>query len=139
MIAVSQPYIGEIRIVGFNFAPTGWALASGQAILISQNDTLFNLIGTIYGGDGQTYFNLPNVQSRMPMHMGTATGLSPRTLGQMAGTESVTFASASVPSAPQAPIQALAPAPTNPVVSTMSPFLAVNFIIAMFGIFPSQT
>jgi microcystin-dependent protein len=136
---VSQPYIGEIRIVGFNFAPVGWAFASGQTLAISDNTALFNLIGTTYGGDGQVTFNLPNIQSRMPLHVGAATGLSARTLGQMAGAESVTFASASVPSAPQAPIQALAPAPTNPVVSTMSPFLAVNFIIALFGIFPSQT
>ena len=134
---MSQPYIGEIRIVGFNFAPVGWAFASGQTIAISENEALFNLIGTTYGGDGQSTFALPNVQSRMPVHMGTATGMSPRTLGQMAGAENATFAALSVPSAPQAPIQALAPA--NQAVGSISPYLVVNFIIAMFGIFPSQT
>jgi microcystin-dependent protein len=134
---VSQPYIGEIRIVGFNFAPVGWAFASGQTIGISENETLFQLIGTTYGGDGQSTFKLPDVQSRMPVHMGTATGLSPRTLGQMAGAENASFAALSVPSAPQAPIQVLAPA--NQVVGSISPYLVVNFIIAMYGIFPSQT
>ncbi len=133
---MSQPYVGEIRIAGFNFAPVNWALASGQVMAISQNETLFNLIGTIYGGDGMSTFALPNIQSRMPMHMGTATGLSSRVQGQSGGAESTTFLTAQIPSAPQTPISALAP--TGPLAS-VSPFVVVNFIISLFGIYPSQT
>ena len=107
---MGQPYVGEIRIVGFNFAANGWAFASGQVLSISQNTTLFNLIGTTYGGDGVNTFALPNIQSRMPMHMGTATGLSLRLQGQLGGAENTTFMAAQIPSAPQAPISALAPA-----------------------------
>ena len=69
-----EPYIGEIRMFGGNFAPAGWALCDGQAMAISENDALFTLIGTTYGGDGQTTFNLPNLQSRFPVHMGTLAG-----------------------------------------------------------------
>jgi microcystin-dependent protein len=134
---VSQPYVGEIRIAGFNFAPVGWSTASGQAVPISQNETLFQLIGTIYGGDGQTFYNLPNIQSRMPIHQGQGTLLSSRLLGQVGGAENATFPAAQVPSAPQAPIQALASG--GPALGSVSPYLVVNFIISMFGIFPSQT
>jgi microcystin-dependent protein len=133
---VSSPFIGEIRIVGFNFAPQGWSLANGQLMAISQNSTLFNLIGTTYGGDGVSTFALPNIQSRMPMHMGAATGLSQRLLGQVGGQENTTFMSATIPSAPQAPITALAP--TGPVLASVSPFVVLNFIVSLFGIFPSQ-
>jgi microcystin-dependent protein len=134
---VSDPYIGEIRITGFNFAPVDWALASGQLLPISQNTALFDLIGTIYGGDGMTTFALPNIQSRMPMHMGQGTGLSLRLLGQLGGAENTTFASAQIPSAPQSPISALAP--TSPALASVSPFVVLNFIIALFGVFPTQS
>jgi microcystin-dependent protein len=133
---VSSPYVGEIRIVAFNFAPVNWALASGQLMAISQNTVLFDLIGTTYGGDGVNTFALPNIQSRMPMHMGNGTGLSERLLGQVGGAENATFVSAQIPSAPQAPISALAP--TGPALASVSPFVALNFIISLFGIFPSQ-
>ena len=134
---MSQPYIGEIRIVGFNFAPTSWALADGQLMPINQNAALFNLIGTTYGGDGASTFALPNVQSRMPMHMGQGTGLSLRTQGQLGGAESTSFGAAQIPSAPQAPISALASA--GPSLASVSPFVVLNFIISLFGVFPSQS
>jgi microcystin-dependent protein len=133
---VSQPYVGEIRIVGFNFAPVGWAFANGQLMAISQNDTLFNLIGTTYGGDGQATFGLPNLQGRMPMHAGQGLGLSQRILGQLGGSEFASFVSAQVPSAPQAPIQA--PASASSSAGSISPFLVINFIVSLFGVFPSQ-
>src|SRR3954466_6035981 len=83
---MSDPYIGEIRMFGGNFAPVGWLLCQGQLLPISQYDALFNLIGTTYGGDGQTTFALPNLASRMPMHQGSGF-----VLGQMAGVETVTL------------------------------------------------
>jgi microcystin-dependent protein len=133
---MANPYIGEIKMVGFNFAASGWAFASGQLIPINQDTALFTLIGTTYGGDGVQTFQLPDLRSRMPMHMGQGVGLSSRTIGQTGGVESATFSSAQVPSSPVAPIQALAS--QSAVVSSLSPFLTVNFIIALFGIFPSQ-
>jgi microcystin-dependent protein len=136
MITVGTPFIGEIRIVGFNFAPQGWSFANGALIPISQNDALFNLLGTIYGGDGQQTFAIPNIQSRVPMHQGQGVLLSPRTLGQVGGSETTSFPTAPIPSTPQAPIQALAP--SNSLVDSISPFLVVNFIISLFGVFPSQ-
>jgi microcystin-dependent protein len=134
---VGQPYVGEIRIAGFNFAPLNWALASGQVLAISQNTVLYQLIGTTYGGDGINTFALPNIQGRMPMHMFQGTGLSLRLLGQVGGVENTAFVSAQIPSAPQAPISALAP--TGPALASVSPFVVVNFIISLFGIFPSQS
>src|SRR5215217_1586487 len=95
---MSQPFVGEIRMFGGNFPPNGWALCNGQAIPISQNDTLFQLIGTTYGGDGQETFNLPNLQSRVPMHQGQGPGVSQSyQLGEMAGVESVTLTIQQIP------------------------------------------
>ncbi len=79
-------YLGQIGIFGFNFAPVSWALCNGATLPISQNTALYSLIGTIYGGNGQTTFNLPNLQSRTPMGMGSQT-----TIGEMAGVENVTL------------------------------------------------
>ena len=95
---MSSPYIGEIRMFGGNFAPSGWAFCSGQAMDISQNDTLFNLIGTTYGGDGQQTFNLPDLQGRLPVHMGTnpSTGTT-YVIGQQGGVESVTLTTNQMP------------------------------------------
>lgn len=91
---MSSPYVGEIRMFGGNFAPAGWANCDGQLVPISENETLFNLIGTTYGGDGQETFALPNLNDRAPMHMGTGSGLSPRFPGEVGGSESVTLTSA---------------------------------------------
>ncbi|MEO7261878.1 MAG: tail fiber protein [Jatrophihabitantaceae bacterium] len=162
---MSDPYIGEIRMFGGNFAPVGWLLCQGQMLPISQFDALFNLIGTTYGGDGQQTFQLPNLQSRMPMHVGS--GLQ---LGQTGGVESVTLNTQQLPvhthqpvaaavatsqspnnnfwasyanmeystQAPAAPMaqNALSPSGGNQPHNNMSPYQVVNFIIATEGIYP---
>lgn len=90
--AFSQdPYLGEIRMFAGNFAPVGWALCNGQTLSIAQNTALFSLLGTTYGGNGQTTFNLPDLRGRVPLGWGQGPGLTPRDLGEMAGTESVTL------------------------------------------------
>lgn len=89
---MSQPFVGEIRMFGGSFAPAGWAFCNGQLIAISDNETLFQLIGTTYGGDGQTTFALPNLQSRVPVHIGQGPGISNNyQIGESAGVESVTL------------------------------------------------
>jgi len=93
---MSQPFVGQVQPFGFNFAPRGWALCNGQTVPISQNNALYSLIGTTYGGDGQSTFNLPNLQSRVPMHVGTFNGNS-YVQGQMAGEENVTLLPANLP------------------------------------------
>src|SRR5713101_7651094 len=167
---MSSPFIGEIRMFGGNFAPAGWAFCNGALIPISENDALFNLIGTTYGGDGIQTFALPNLQSRVPVHVGP--GLD---LGQTGGAEAVTLTTSQIPAhshVPQANTNAgtqTGPGGsvwansslgqfdnTNPPDSSMAagalglagtsqphdnmvPFLAVNFILSLFGVFPSQT
>lgn len=165
---MSSPFIGEIRMFSGNFAPLGWAFCDGAIMAISENDTLFQLIGTTYGGDGQQTFALPDLQSRIPAHIGPGYAFA-----QAFGVESVTLtvsqlpAHAHIPQASQAgnraqpagnvwagsalnqfstaaPTTTLDPAAISPNGGTqphdnMSPFLAVNFIISLFGIFPSQT
>ncbi len=88
---MSEPFVAEIRIVGFNFAPTGWATCDGQLLPISQNTALFSLLGTTYGGDGQTTFALPNLQGSAPVHPGQGPGLANYNLGQTGGETSVTL------------------------------------------------
>jgi microcystin-dependent protein len=175
---MGQPFIGEIRMFGGNFAPAGWALCAGQVLPISENETLLQLIGTTYGGDGQSTFNLPDLQGRVPVHMGTARSGTNYTIGEKAGVESVTLtvnqlpshnhpllATASTPSlSPSNALPATANS-TEPGVNTygpgtgsstnltastilsdggsqphsnIQPILAINFIISLFGIFPSQ-
>ena len=119
-----------------NFAPNGWAFTGGQLIPISQNTVLFQLIGTTYGGDGQQNYALPDLKSRIPMHQGTGIGLSPRTIGSQGGVESVALQPTPIPGSPAAPVAASVGFRSQ--LQTMSPFLAVNFIISLFGIFPSQ-
>jgi microcystin-dependent protein len=168
---MSGPYIGEIRMFGGNFAPVGWSFCNGAIIPIDQNDALFNLIGTTYGGDGQTTFALPNLQSRVPIHVGPGFAL-----GQSGGVETVTLTTNQIPShshVPQASSNtgdqkdptgmvwasgsslAIQFVSTNPSVAmdpgalgsaggsqphdNMIPFLAVNFILSLFGVFPSQS
>ncbi len=95
---MGTPYVGEIRMFGGNFAPAGWAFCNGQLLAISENDTLFNLIGTTYGGDGQNTFGLPDLRGRVPVHMGQGPGLSSYVIGENGGTESVTLTLSQIPS-----------------------------------------
>ena len=94
---MSSPYVGEIRMFGGSFAPAGWAMCAGQLMPISQNETLFNLIGTTYGGDGQETFALPDLQGRAPIHAGTAQSGTSYQIGEMAGVESVTLTTQQMP------------------------------------------
>jgi microcystin-dependent protein len=95
---MSEPFIAEIKIFGFNFPPRGWAFCDGQLLPIAQNSALFSLVGTTYGGDGRTTFGLPDLRSRAPMHEGNGPGLSSRSLGQKAGAETVTLTADQMPS-----------------------------------------
>ena len=173
---MGTPYVGEIRIFGGNFAPAGWLFCDGQVLPISENDTLFNLIGTTYGGDGQETFQLPDLRGRVPLHQGT----NPRTggsyvIGMNGGTENVTLTTQTIPAhghafnvttavgsqvnpggtimansqGPQPYIQESPDGSLNPQSLTPSgqsqphenrqPLLGVNFIISLFGVFPSPT
>lgn len=170
---MSDPYIGEIRMFAGNFPPLGWELCDGQLIPISENDALFTLIGTTYGGDGQETFALPNLQSRIPIHMGQGPGISQNyQLGEMGGVESVTLSTQQIPvhnhavivstdaattttasgSIPAASNQlkiyteetptklfannALSIAGGSQPHDNVMPYLVVNFIISMYGVFP---
>jgi microcystin-dependent protein len=176
---MGQPYVGEIRLFGGNFAPVGWALCNGAPQSISSNPTLFQLIGTTYGGDGVQTFNLPNLQSRVPVHQGTGTS-GTYVIGQAAGVETVTLTTQQMPSHNHALVatssgQTLVPSTsTFPAVATttngtailyapgtttgrtlnpatikndggsqphsnIQPYLAVNFIISLYGIYPSPS
>jgi microcystin-dependent protein len=95
---MSDQFLGEIRIFGFNFAPTGWALCDGQLMPISQNTALFALLGTVYGGDGKSTFGLPDLQGRAAMQWGMGPGLSDRMQGEQGGAEGVTLLESQVPS-----------------------------------------
>jgi microcystin-dependent protein len=173
---MAQPYVGEIRMFGGNFPPVGWMFCDGTPLPISENETLFQLIGTTYGGDGESTFNLPNLQSRIPMHMGQGPDGVTYQLAEMAGVESVTLTTQQIPvhthpllasltvatdpapggkvlgeSRPgtlsfyqDVPANAMAASSISPVGGSQphencQPFLCINFIISLFGIFPSQT
>ncbi len=168
---MSSPYVGEIRIVGFNFAPLDWAFCDGALLQISQNDTLYNLIGTTYGGDGQTTFALPDLRSRIPIHQGTGF-----TLAQNGGAETVTLTVGQIPAHSHVPLANSGGGTSNNPAgnvwanwtgdqysdqppssqnqmnaaavgftggsqphNNIPPYLAVNFIISLFGIYPSQS
>lgn len=94
---MGSPYLGEIRMFAGNFAPAGWMFCEGQLLPISENDVLFALLGTTYGGDGQSTFALPDLRGRFPMHMGSGAGLSSRTLAESAGVEEVTLTTQQIP------------------------------------------
>ena len=165
----SQPYVGMIIIVGFNFAPVGWSLCQGQLVPISENDTLFNLIGTTFGGDGSQTFALPNLQSRVAPHASSSL-----LLGESAGAETVTLTTNQIPAhnhvavvssgtqssaIPNNNVLASGPltytntgsqnatlangtlstAGGNQPHSNIKPYLCLNFIISLFGIFPTPT
>ncbi len=167
---MSSPFIGEIRLFAGNFAPQGWAFCDGSLMAIADNDALFNLIGTTYGGDGQNTFALPDLRSRVPIHQGPGF-----VIGQIGGEESVTLTTQQIPahshvaqcragtsnsanpsgnfwgssSALQyaVPGDAVGPMATAALPPTggsqphdnMIPFLGINYIISLFGVFPSQT
>jgi microcystin-dependent protein len=164
---VSQPFVGEVRLVGFNFAPVGWSFCNGSIISISENSTLFQLIGTTYGGNGQSTFGLPNLQSRVPVHQGNG-----YVIGSTGGTEAVTLTLSQCPAHTHSLLASANPAnsstaagntvgaglvvystlpPETPMNASMvgssggnlphnnlQPFLALNWVISLFGIFPSQ-
>ncbi|HSY35206.1 MAG TPA: tail fiber protein [Acidobacteriaceae bacterium] len=126
---MSDQYLGEIRMTGFNFAPQGWALCNGQTLAISQYNALFALIGTTYGGNGTTNFNLPNLQGRVPVHQGAGLNLPPAVIGTLAGNPSVTLLANNLPSHSHL----IAPPVSNAAGTTSTPvggFLAVDTITA---------
>jgi microcystin-dependent protein len=94
---MSEPFLGEIRMFGGNFAPVDWALCNGQLLSVAENAALFNLIGTTYGGDGVSTFGLPDLRGRFSMHQGNGPGLSSVTIGEQAGAETVTLTSRQIP------------------------------------------
>ena len=109
---MSEPFLGEIRMFGGNFAPRGWATCDGQILPIAQNTALFSLLGTTYGGNGTTTFALPDLRGRVPLHVGQGPGLSPYSLGESTGTESVTLLTSQMP-AHSHPINATQTATTS--------------------------
>ena len=167
---MAQPYVGEIRMFGGNFAPAGWQFCEGQHLQISQNETLFQLIGTTYGGDGQSTFALPDLRGRVPIHVGNGF-----ILAENGGVEEVTLTVNQIPTHSHAFLATTAtgtnPNPANGILSAagnidlyretaantpmslttispvggsqphtnFQPYLCVDFIISMFGIFPSPT
>src|ERR1700744_3298393 len=94
---MAQPYVGQIMMFAGNFAPAGWMTCQGQTLPISEYDTLFNLIGTTYGGDGQSTFKLPDLQGRVPIHQGPGGGLATYVMGQTGGAETVTLTTQQIP------------------------------------------
>jgi microcystin-dependent protein len=134
--------LGEVRLFGGNFAPSGWAFANGQIVPIDQNTALFNKIGTLYGGDGQTTFALPDLRGRVPVGTGTGTGLSSRAIGESFGTETVTLTPGQLPTHDH---EILSPAGTtgaigaNQSFTNLSPSLGLNYFIATQGIFPLRS
>jgi microcystin-dependent protein len=172
---MGQPYVGEIRMVGFNFPPRGWMQCNGQLLPISEYETLFNLIGTTYGGDGQSTFALPDLRSRIPLHVGTAADGNTYTLGESGGVEQVTLTTSQIPAhshlpqastsnqgptGPSGNVWAASPVYTEYFATpdgtamaagaiasagggqphdNMVPFLVINFVISLFGVFPSPT
>src|SRR5271168_5273429 len=94
---MADPFLAEIRIFGFNFPPNGWAMCNGQILSIAQNTALFSLLGTTYGGDGQTTYALPNLQGAAPLHFGQGVGLSEYNLGDTGGEEEVTLITSQMP------------------------------------------
>ncbi len=134
---MTAPYLSEIRIVSWGFAAKGWAMTNGQVIAINQNQALFSLLGTTYGGNGQTNFMLPNLQGRIPMHVGQGSGLSLRNLGAFGGIEGITPQTTLIPQTPVSPTTAYIGSQAK--FATISPFIVLNFLIALQGVFPSRT
>jgi microcystin-dependent protein len=130
---MSQPYVGEIRMFGGSFAPAGWVFCAGQLMPISENEVLFQLLGTTYGGDGEETFGIPDLQGRVPLHMGQGPGLSQNyQIGEKAGTESVTITQATTPTHNHSLVASTDPANTpNPGNNVLSaPVTATPFFQA---------
>ncbi len=169
---MSEPFLAEVRIVGFNFAPRGWAFCDGQILPINQNQSLYSLLGTTYGGDGRTSFALPDLRGRTPIHVGRSNGGDSHRLGQKSGEETHTLSAAEMPQHKHV-ARANDTAGDNPIPTThslarannlyrdasnltelrsgtvtnvggsqahdnMQPYIAVNFCIALQGLFPSR-
>jgi len=166
---MSEPFLGEIKIISWNFPPKGWTFCNGQLLPISQNQALFSILGTTYGGDGMRTFGLPNLQGRTPFHVGNGI-----VLGEMGGETSHTLNISELPAHTHVPVGSTTNPPTlggpsgslwassnaspysassdgsvmdpagilatggNQPHENMSPYLVLNFIIALQGIFPSQ-
>ncbi|MGD0594355.1 MAG: tail fiber protein [Acidimicrobiales bacterium] len=170
---MADPFLGEIRILPFNFAPSGWALCAGQLLPINQNTALFSLLGTTYGGDGKSTFALPDLRGRVPLSFGQGSGLPAYTLGEEGGSDTVKLHHDQMPAhnhlvrandgaatadKPAAAVLArtrgdayaassdgttmdanmLDAAGRGHPVSVVQPYLALNFCIALVGIFPSR-
>jgi microcystin-dependent protein len=174
VLRMSNNFVGEVRLVGFNFAPYGWNICNGQLLPISEYSTLYNLIGTTYGGDGVQTFGIPNLQGRVTVHQGTLAGGSNYVMGEQAGVENVTITSNTYPShthpficssnsaslaipsgntvgneikiyetgtpttAMSASMIGLSQGSSLPH-SNVQPFVALNWVIAFFGIYPTQS
>ena len=173
---MSDPFIGEIKVFGGNFAPRGWALCDGQLLPISQFTAVFSLLGTMYGGDGRTTFGLPDLRGRVPVHQGQGPGLGNYVQGQRGGSTTTTLTAAQLPSHGHAARAATAPGSTHPPAggtalarsaggnawssgapdtqlaadaltptgggqahNNLQPYLALYFIIALEGLFPSRS
>jgi microcystin-dependent protein len=121
----ADPTLGDIVMVGFNFVPLGWAACDGQLLSINENQALFSLLGTYYGGDGEQTFALPDLRGRFPMHAGAGPGLSQRNVGELGGAEPV-------------PANLDLSGGNTSVQSDSPPYLVVNFIIATEGVFPQR-
>jgi len=174
---MSQPFIGEIRCMGFNFAPRGWSFCDGQIMPINQNTALFSILGTNYGGNGQTTYGLPDLRGRAVMGPGDGPGLSNHELGEKSGSESVTLTAQNIPAhthrlfasnsvgntnspagaalaigakatplyapasgASTTPMQAqtLAATGSGQAHNNMQPYIAMNFVISLQGVYPSR-
>ena len=172
---MAQPYIGEIRLFASNFAPQNWLFCHGQLLPISENDALYQVIGTRYGGDGESNFALPDLRGRIPLHFGVGPDTLNYPISQMAGTETVTLTTQQIPVHTHPVLASTGPgsvnSPTNNVIGVSAavkvfiedepvvnmnagavgpaggsephencqPFLGINYIISLFGIFPTPT
>lgn len=171
---MSDPFVGEIRMFAGNYAPVGWEFCQGQLLPILDNEVLFQLVGTTYGGDGSTTFALPDLRGRVPLHAGAGPGLSPRALAEQGGAESVTLSANQLAAHSHALVASLdaansdysaatglpavvaaanvygalgTPGPMTPNAigaagaggahDNMGPYLCLNFIIAVSGIYPA--
>jgi microcystin-dependent protein len=139
---MTEPYLSEIKMVSWGFAAKGWALANGQILPINQNQALFSLLGTTFGGNGIQTFELPNLQSRIPMHTGQGAGLTVRHLGDLGGSEGAAVAliqeTTVIPKSLASPVSSNIGYRATGFTAT-SPFIVLNFLIALQGIFPSQS